>query len=110
MNPVLSSPPSLSQALSRSLSQALGALRLALAPGRAASPCPVRLALEADAIHTLPRPRGQCIVCLSGSVWITQDWQRQDIVLTPGQRYTVPVAQRLLIQALASARLEIHAA
>ncbi|MBX9872661.1 MAG: DUF2917 domain-containing protein [Burkholderiaceae bacterium] len=106
MNLILPSPLFLSHALPR----AIAAWRLAPARPRPATLGPVALALAADAIRELPQPQRQRIVCVSGVLWITQDWQCQDIVLMPGQSYTVPGRHRLLIQALESARLQIHAA
>lgn len=106
MNLILPSPLSLSHALSRTIA----AWRLAPARPRPATPGSVTFALAADAIHELPQPQCQRIVCLSGVLWITQDWQCQDIVLTPGQSYSATGRHRLLIQALESARLQIHAA
>ncbi len=106
MNLILPSPLSLSRSLSRAINAWLPAPPRQMPVARR----PATLALAADAIRELPQPRGQRIVCVSGVLWITQDWQCQDIVLSPGQSYTVPTQHRLLIQALESARLQIHGA
>lgn len=65
-------------------------------------------ALQKDAICVLPDPRGVRIECLSGELWITQDWQRRDVLLAPGQSYAVDGSHRLLVQALQTARFQVH--
>jgi hypothetical protein len=40
------------------------------------------------------------IECRSGSVWITLDHDRRDIVLAPGQRFVGDAHRRMLVSAL----------
>lgn len=65
-------------------------------------------ALQQDAICVLPHPRGMRIECLSGELWITQDWQRRDVLLVPGQSHVVDGSHRLLVQALQTARFQVR--
>jgi len=103
MNLVLPSPFPLRTAID-------GLLRLRLPLSRrqavAARPLAPR-ALQKDAIWVLPHPRGVRIECLSGELWITQDWQRHDILLAPGQSYVADGTHRLLVQALQAAQFQV---
>lgn len=66
--------------------------------------------LPKDATWVLPQPGGMRIECLSGELWITQDWQRRDVLLAPGQSYAVEGTHQLLVHALRSARFQVHLA
>lgn len=86
-------------------------LRLPMSRRRAVAARPLApRALQKDTIWVLPHPRGVRIECLSGELWITQDWQRRDILLAPGQSYAVDGAHRLLVQALQTAQFQVHPA
>ncbi len=78
-------------------------------PSVAAKPVAPR-ALQKDAVWVLPQPRGVRIECLSGALWITQDWQRRDILLAPGQSHVVDGSHRLLVQAMQTAQFLVRPA
>ena len=50
------------------------------------------------------RPFGHRIECLSGSLWITQDGDSRDIVLAPGDSFSLDRAGDALISALDDSR------
>ena len=50
---------------------------------------------------------GVTIECLEGSVWITLDGDRRDVVLDAGHTFNVDRKQRTLIQALDTARVRL---
>ncbi len=50
------------------------------------------------------------IECLEGRAWITAYAQFHDTVLQPGQRYTIPNDGLVLVEAVGSGRIRIHAA
>lgn len=86
-------------------------LRLPLSRRQAVAARPLApRALQKDAICVLPHPRGVRIECLSGELWITQDWQRHDILLAPGQSHVVDGTHRLLVQALQAAQFQVRPA
>ncbi|MEK9952772.1 MAG: DUF2917 domain-containing protein [Curvibacter sp.] len=109
MNLALPSPLSLPRALSRTLSCLLAGPRSRAREASAARPADLR-ALPQDAVWVLPHPQGQRIECLSGALWITQDWQPADIFLSAGQSCTVHLPYPLRVQALQPARVQAHAA
>ncbi len=50
---------------------------------------------------------GVTIECLEGSVWVTLDGDRRDVVLDAGHAFNVDRKQRTLIQALDTARVRL---
>jgi hypothetical protein len=50
---------------------------------------------------------GVTIECLEGSVWVTLDGDRRDVILDAGQAFNVDRKQRTLIQALDTARVRL---
>ncbi len=50
------------------------------------------------------------IECLEGRAWITAYAEFHDTVLQPGQRYTIPNDGLVLVEAVGSGRIRIHAA
>jgi hypothetical protein len=52
-------------------------------------------------------PPGVAIECRSGSVWITLDHDRRDIVLAAGERFDGDVHRRALVSALDSACIAV---
>lgn len=50
------------------------------------------------------------IECLEGRAWITAYAQFHDTVLQPGQRYTIPNDGLVLVEAVGSGRIRVHAA
>ena len=51
---------------------------------------------------------GRRVVCLSGSVWITQDRDRRDVVLSPGQGFTLDRPGMAVVSALADASFAVY--
>jgi hypothetical protein len=66
------------------------------------------MALPQDTLLPLRRPSGVRIVCLAGAVWITQDGERNDVVLEAGQRYEIRSAANACILVLSAARLSLQ--
>jgi hypothetical protein len=68
---------------------------------------PVATTLRKGAIHRLPNALGQRIESLSGSLWITIDHDRRDILLNPGQGFDIDRQGTTLISALDDARFMV---
>jgi hypothetical protein len=51
--------------------------------------------------------RWRMIICREGTVWITQEHDVRDYVLTPGDVFLVTQSGRVLIEALEKARVEL---
>ncbi|MGE5116121.1 MAG: DUF2917 domain-containing protein [Betaproteobacteria bacterium] len=51
---------------------------------------------------------GDRIECAAGVLWITQDRDPRDIVLTPGRSFRLDRAGRAVVYALEDARLALH--
>jgi hypothetical protein len=56
-------------------------------------------------IREVKNSLGVTLECLSGRVWITQDGDLRDVVLDPGQAFTIKSDQRTLVMALGAARV-----
>lgn len=66
----------------------------------------VEISLAANEVFTLPGdPRGARLEALHGLVWVTQDNDPQDYMLTPGQKLTLTRRGRVLVEALPEARI-----
>lgn len=52
---------------------------------------------------------GHAIVCHSGSVWLTQDGDRRDIVLEAGESFALDRSGLVLLQALEQSAISIAA-
>ncbi len=48
--------------------------------------------------------RGRRLECIAGSIWITQDGDRRDIVLAPGEAFTFDRQGDAIVSALADSR------
>jgi hypothetical protein len=67
--------------------------------------------------HELPSERplrleqahARVIECLSGMAWITAYAQFDDCVLRSGERYTIPNDGLVLVEAVGSGRIRVHA-
>jgi hypothetical protein len=55
-------------------------------------------------IRRIGSPLGRRIECLSGSLWVTQDGDRRDIVLAPGQSFVFDRSEGVLVSALGDSR------
>ena len=53
------------------------------------------------------RPLGRTITCEAGTLWLTFDNEPPDVILEVGQSHRCAEASKLLIHALASARLSV---
>jgi hypothetical protein len=58
----------------------------------------------------LQRHTGDRIECVSGAVWVTQDGDLRDIVLTAGESFRLDRSGHALVSALADAGIVFHAA
>ena len=58
----------------------------------------------------LEKARARVIECLSGTAWITAYAQFEDCVLRSGERYTIPNGGLVLVEAVGSGRIRVHAA
>jgi hypothetical protein len=65
----------------------------------AASPCNLHQGETLVAAH----PRGLCLQCLAGSLWITHDGDCKDLILESGETYQPAHDRRMLVYALAPA-------
>ena len=55
-------------------------------------------------IRRVHRPIGQRVECVLGSLWVTQDGDQRDIVLSPGESFAFDRRGDALISALADSR------
>jgi hypothetical protein len=65
------------------------------------------ISLRKGAIHRLDNGRGKRIESLSGSLWITIDNDRRDILVDPGEGFTIDRDGATLISALGDARFVV---
>lgn len=68
------------------------------------------LQLFRSQVREVAAPMGVTVACLSGRVWITIDGDPRDVVLDPGEAFTVDRDQRTLVMALDEARFRCHVA
>jgi hypothetical protein len=66
--------------------------------------------LESGDVLPLERARGVRLVCLEGSLWLTEEHAPTDVVLAAGESHAVEDAGRTLVQALGRSRLAVEAA
>jgi len=65
------------------------------------------LMLAKDQVLALPAADGACVTSEDGVVWITQDGDPRDVVLTPGDTFCLERDTATLVQAFAPARIRI---
>lgn len=65
------------------------------------------LRLSRHALLKLADGAGVRIVCRAGSVWVTRDHDRRDVVLNPGEVYAEARPGRVIVSALEHARIAI---
>jgi redox-sensitive bicupin YhaK (pirin superfamily) len=65
--------------------------------------------LPRSAVHRLAEARGLLVSCLSGSLWLTQEGDRRDIVLEAGDDALVEHDGLTLLAALSDARFVLAA-
>ncbi len=51
--------------------------------------------------------RWRAILCLQGAIWITQDGDLRDHVIEAGEMFLISQPGKVIVQALADARLQI---
>ena len=68
---------------------------------------PAWISLRKGAIHRLPDGRGQRIESLSGSLWLTIDNDVRDILVSPGEGFSIDRDGAALISALDDARFVV---
>ena len=61
-------------------------------------------ALAKGAIRRVLVPEGQRVECLTGALWVTQDGDRRDVVLAPGEAFDFDRKGDALVSALADSR------
>lgn len=62
------------------------------------------LTLAKGRVRRVAEPLGRRVECLSGVLWVTQDGDRRDIVLEPGEAFDFDRAHGVLLSALKDAR------
>lgn len=70
-------------------------------------PTRIHVSLHEGTVFAVPDAAGVTIECRSGSVWITLDNDRRDIVLAAGARFDCGVHQRALVSALDDACIAV---
>lgn len=55
----------------------------------------------------VPSPLGQCVACEAGTLWLTFDGDRRDIVLEAGERHVCDTDARLIVHALSAGALRL---
>lgn len=68
---------------------------------------PASINLRKGAIHRLPSGRGQRIESLAGSLWVTIDNDVRDILVNPGQGFSIDRDGAALISALDDSRFVV---
>jgi hypothetical protein len=63
--------------------------------------------LGAGANAWIVRPLGRTITCEKGTLWMTFDNEPQDVILEAGQSHRCAKGSKLLIHALADARVRV---
>ena len=66
-----------------------------------------KLALERDQLVSLRGGKGVRVACLTGALWITQEHDKEDVILEPGQSLVVDQPGLTVIMALGSATLRV---
>jgi Protein of unknown function (DUF2917) len=65
------------------------------------------LNLEDNKMLTLSCSQSTMISCQQGTLWITEENSQQDIVLSPGQHYTIQTTGKVVLSGLHAAELSI---
>jgi hypothetical protein len=68
---------------------------------------PASINLRKGAIHRLPSGRGQRIESLAGSLWVTIDNDVRDILVNPGEGFSIDRDGAALISALDDSRFVV---
>jgi hypothetical protein len=68
------------------------------------------ISLSPRSIHRIENARGTQVTCVSGVVWITQEHDQRDVVLTPGQSFVLDRPGLGIVFALKGAVITVGAA
>lgn len=63
------------------------------------TPHPVQT-IDKGAILVVLKPAGKTVTCVRGSLWITQDGDMKDVVISAGDSYTLERPARMLVSGL----------
>ncbi len=66
--------------------------------------------LEQGDVLPLDNASGVRVASLQGSLWLTEENGKGDVILKPGQSYAVAKKGRTLVQALSAARVAVESA
>ena len=56
--------------------------------------------IDKEAILVVLQPAGKTVTCVRGSLWITQDGDLKDVVISAGDSYTLVRPGRMLVSGL----------
>lgn len=84
--------------------------RPAAAPRSTAEPIEHLHSLHDGQLMRVAAPLGHEIICVQGTLWITHDGDPKDIVVEAGRSYVADRHAPLVVYALDTARLLVHAA
>lgn len=65
------------------------------------------MAMKKNALLSIAKPLGCRIDCIEGTLWITQDGDSRDTVLSAGEHHVADRRPRLIVQALESGVVRI---
>ena len=68
----------------------------------------VVIELRRGSLLPLRDSRGARVVCLEGALWITEEDDRNDVVLHPGEAHAIEHDGNTLVQAVDSARIAVE--
>ena len=66
-------------------------------------------AMKKNELLSIARPRGYRIDCIQGDLWITQDGDSRDTLLSAGEHHITDGSTRLIVQALEAGVVQIAA-
>ena len=66
--------------------------------------------LQQGDVLPLDNASGVQVASLEGSLWLTEEHGRGDVILKPGESYAVAAKGRTLVQALSAARVAVQSA
>jgi hypothetical protein len=67
------------------------------------------IALAARSVHRIQNGKGSEVLCLKGTVWITQENDRRDIILGAGQSFVLDHKGVAVVYALRDAAITVGA-
>ncbi|MEN9316825.1 MAG: hypothetical protein RJA99_4314 [Pseudomonadota bacterium] len=66
-----------------------------------------RLSIAKGEMIRLPKPAGATIAVMSGRLWLTQDHDARDIMLSPGDSFEIEGTELVLMEALEPAQIAV---